>query len=126
MYCSSCGESANRTATACPECGGALVETRPGPAPDPTIQLTSILATGDHAVIAIARSLLDAEGIQYVVRAEGLQDLFGWGRVGAGYNIVAGPAEFVVREEDAQRARDLLADLQAPSDRDDTQKSGDV
>jgi hypothetical protein len=44
-----------------------------------------------------------------------LQDLFGWGRVGAGYNILTGPAEFAVRSDDADRARQLLHDLVTPS-----------
>ena len=70
-----------------------------------------MFASGDPALIAVAKSLLDAEQIDYIVRGDGLQDLFGWGRVGAGYNIVTGPAQFVVREEDAQRVRELLRDL---------------
>ena len=115
MYCPSCGESVDRDETACPECGAELVETRPGPPPDPSIRLTSVLATGDPALIAFAKSLLDAAGVEYLVRAEGLQELFGWGSIGAGYSILTGPAEFVVREEDAERARELLRDLRTPA-----------
>lgn len=83
----------------------------PEPPPDPAIQLTTVFASGDPALIAVAKSLLDAEQIDYLVRGDGVQDLFGWGRMGAGYNIVTGPAQFVVREEDAQRVRELLRDL---------------
>ena len=115
VYCPSCGEKFGWTVTECPECGVELVETRPGPDADPAIALTTVLATGDPALIAIAKSLLDDEGIEYLLRGEGLQDLFGWGRVGAGYNILTGPAEFVVRTDDAERARELLHDLVTPA-----------
>ena len=123
MYCPSCGASVDSTEAVCPECGVAPAEARPGPAPDPTIQLTSILSSGDPALIAVAQSLLEGEGIEYLIRSEGLQDLFGWGRVGAGFNLFAGPAEFVVRDEDAHRARELLADLLTPTDRNEAPPS---
>lgn len=111
MYCPSCGEEFGGTVTECPECGVALTAARPGPPGDPTIALTTVFAAGDPARLAMAKSILDAAGIEYLVRGEGLQDLFGWGRVGTGYNMIAGPAEFVVREEDAQSAREILRDL---------------
>ena len=125
MLCPSCGASFSEPLTECPECGVELSETRLGPPPDPTIQFASVFTTGDPGVIAVAKSLLDAEGIEYLVRAEGLQDLFGWGRLGAGYTILAGPAEFVVREDDAARARELLADLMTPMHRDDKEHAED-
>lgn len=40
-------------------------------------------------------------------RGEGVQDLFGVGRVG-GHNYVTGPAELWVRADDEERARLLL------------------
>jgi hypothetical protein len=58
--------------------------------------------------------LLEGEQIEYLIRGEGLQDLFGWGRVGSGYNIIVGPAEFWVRADDAERARALLEELEPP------------
>jgi hypothetical protein len=60
-----------------------------------------------------ARSLLEREGIEYVVYGENLQDLFGAGRLG-GYNPVAGPTEFRVRTCDAELARALLDGLSGP------------
>ena len=126
MYCPSCGEKFGWSVTECPECGVELVETRPGPPADPTIQLTAVFCTGDPALIALAKSLLDGEGIEYLVRGEGVQDLFGGGRIGAGYNIITGPAEFVVRADNAERARDLLHDLMTPFKVEDRPESEDA
>jgi len=53
--------------------------------------------------------------VDLVVRGEGLQDLFGAGRMSAGFNYVVGPAQFWVRADDAERARGLLEGF-APTD----------
>jgi hypothetical protein len=79
--------------------------------PQPDIELVAVFLTGDESKILVAKSLLEAEGIEYLVRGEGIQDLFGWGRLAIGFSNVVGPAEFVVRKDDENRARDLLRDL---------------
>ena len=79
--------------------------------PDPDVQLVPIFQTADAALIALAKSLLDGEGIDYLVRGEGVQDLFGAGRFGSGFNPITGAPVFIVRADDAQRARELLKDL---------------
>jgi hypothetical protein len=110
MRCPACGQELDDVGQ-CPNCAPAAAD--PGPPADPTIELTPVFSSGDPALIALAKSLLEGEGIDYLVRGEGVQDLFGGGRIGAGFNIVTGPAQFVVREDDAQRARELLGDLSA-------------
>ena len=80
---------------------------------DAAPRLVSVLETANPALIAVAKSLLDAEGIDYFVRGEGLSDLFGVGRLTAFNYVVGAPPAFLVREEDADRARELLADLAA-------------
>ncbi len=70
--------------------------------------LVRVLTTGDAGIIAVAKSLLDEEQIEYIVQNESLQELFGLN--------VTKPAEFLVRSEAAERARDLLADLRAAAD----------
>ena len=87
-------------------------ESLPGPAPEPDVELVRVLSAGDAGLIAIARSLLEAEGIQFLLKGDGLQDLFGMGRI-TEYSYVVGPAEFWVRADDARRASELLADLKA-------------
>ena len=66
--------------------------------------------TTDAGVAAVAKSLLESEQIDYFVRGEGSLNLFGWVS-GGGPNYIVGPAEFMVRESDATRAIELLAEL---------------
>ena len=87
----------------------------PNEPPAPDAELACVFATGDAGLIPFVKSLLDAEAIEYFVRGEGVQDLFGWGRMPAGFNVVVGPAEFWVRAEDAERAKELLRDV-TPAD----------
>jgi hypothetical protein len=42
-----------------------------------------------------------------------VQDLFGAGRLTAGFNYITGPAQFLVRRADEERARELLSELAA-------------
>ena len=69
-----------------------------------------ILKTGEPAELSVVRSLLEAAGIPCVVDGEGVQDLFGVGRLGAGYNILTGPVRVKVPTERAAEARALLAE----------------
>lgn len=112
MWCRECGAQYGPTAATCPSCHSALTS-RARPAPSPDVELVRVFATGDAGQIALARSLLQAEEIDVLVRGDGLQDLFGWGRI-TPFNYVVGPAEFWVREEDAARAADLLRGLEGP------------
>jgi hypothetical protein len=74
------------------------------------VTLEPVLRTADAGLISLAKSLLEGEEIEYLVRGENLQDLFGAGRLG-GYNYISGPAEFLVHAHDAERARTLLDGL---------------
>jgi hypothetical protein len=78
------------------------------------IELVPVFATGDMALIAVAKSLLDAEQIDYFVKGETLQNLFGLGSA-TGYSFAMGPAEFWVRAEDKARAGELLRGLTSSS-----------
>jgi hypothetical protein len=86
------------------------------PLPDPTIELVEIFSTGDAGLIAVVKSILEGEGIDYLVRGEGVQDLLGAGRLSAGFNYVTGPARFMVRSVDADRVGELLNALSDPQE----------
>ena len=115
MFCPKCGEEFAWHVMICPTCDIETVDRLPGPEPTPDVQLVSVLATGDAAVIAIAKSLLEGEQIDYLVRGDGLQDLFGLGRI-TGFSYAMGPAEFWVRVDDVDRARELLEGLKTPAE----------
>jgi Putative prokaryotic signal transducing protein len=123
MFCPTCGEEFSWDVMVCPTCDVDTVDRLPGPEPTPDVELIQVLATGDAGLIAVATSLLEGEEIDYFVRGDGLQDLFGIGRV-TGFNFAMGPAQFWVRAEDAERARNLLADLTAADRNPDS--SGDA
>lgn len=114
--CSRCGRSiASSSPTAeCLQCGEPFPPEILGAlgAQTPEVQLVPVLHTGDAGLIPLAKSLLESEGIEYLVRGENVQDLFGLGRLG-GYNYVTGPTEFWVHAEDAERAQTLLDGLTA-------------
>lgn len=74
------------------------------------VQTVVVFQTSDAGVAAVAKTLLESEQIDYFVRGEGLLNVFGWVS-GGGPNYVVGPAEFLVRERDAARAIELLAEL---------------
>lgn len=61
----------------CPTCDVDTVDRLPGPEPTPDVELVRVFTTSDAGVIAVAKSLLDAEEIDCFVRGDGLQDLFG-------------------------------------------------
>lgn len=73
--------------------------------------LVTIFETPDVALLAMAKAALDEAGIRYVTENEFTQDLFGLGRVGGGYNLVTGPPRIRVVPENAERAREILAEL---------------
>jgi len=109
-HCPECNVEYMDTAIRCSDCD---VELTIGPAiqeehPDPKIE--TVYATGDSALVALVKSLLEDAGIEYFTKGYEIQDLIGIGTIG-GLNYVIGPVEFVVAAEDAPTARELLAHL---------------
>jgi hypothetical protein len=72
----------------------------------------TVLESGDPAILAVAESLLEDAGIEFFPVGEGVQDLFGWGRIG-GFSPVVGPVRIQVAAEDAEEAAALLRELTA-------------
>src|SRR5262249_29192031 len=92
MFCPKCGQEYRWDVMVCPTCDVDTVDTLPGPEPTPDVDLVCVFTTGDPALIAFTKSLLEGDDIEYFVRGEDLQNMFG---LAAG-----GPAEFWVREDD--------------------------
>ncbi len=74
-------------------------------------RLVTIFETGNEAIIAVVKSLLDEAQIKYLAQGDGVQDLFGVGVIGTGFNPITGPVVFQVMPEDAEYARELLKDV---------------
>lgn len=79
-------------------------------------KVVTVLATGNHGVIAIAKSILDDAGIEYYAKNEQTEDLIGLGVFGTGYNAVIGPIEIQVLEENEEEAKNLLKDIKESED----------
>ncbi len=115
MFCPQCRLEYRDELTRCSDCDVPLVETLP---PDPEegdpapLDLVTVFEAGDPVLLAMAHSLLDEEKIPYLTTGEGLQDLFGFGRIGTGYSTLVGPAQIQVEAERAEEIRALLAKLE--------------
>ena len=128
MFCPNCHAEYIAGFTRCADCDVPLVEElpqrprrersplppdspRPAGPPCDHLELVTVLASGDPGLMAIAKSLLQSADIPFLVQGEGVQDLFGVGRIGSGFNLVTGPARLQVGADDAPDARELLAEL---------------
>lgn len=58
----------------------------------------------------VAQSILKSENIDFFSKNFTVQNLFGAGQIGTGFNIVTGPVQIQVPEENAREARALLKD----------------
>lgn len=74
------------------------------------LHLVTVFATSDPVRVALAKVALEAEGIPFVAKGEGVQDLFGVGRLG-GTNLITGPVQIQVAEAHAARALERLRDI---------------
>ena len=122
MYCPQCGQEFAEGVTRCGDCGVALTVDPPASHHEPPaewLDLVTVLETSDPALLAVARSLLEAEGIPALSRGDLLQDLLGWGRLGSGYNVVAGPVQLQVPRDRGDEARALLAAVNPAAARDE-------
>ena len=106
MICPKCGVEYRPGFTRCSDCLVALVDeskpVKPRSSSRP-VELVTVFKCGDPGRIALAKSLLQSTGIQFVVLNE---------RGPLGMNLVIGPVEFQVDREDVADAKALLKDLE--------------
>jgi hypothetical protein len=72
----------------------------------------TILTTGNPVLISLSKTILEDAEVPFLAKGEGVQDLFGIGRIGAGYNFVTGPVEIQVPSNYEKEARVLLAEVE--------------
>ena len=112
-YCPACGERFKWFEERCDRCGAALVDRRPGGEPMPDAALVPVFESSELGAIDLARVALEQEGIEYVAREppEAIRRPAD-DRLGRWMNVRRGPVALFVLENDADRARALLANLQ--------------
>jgi hypothetical protein len=115
MYCPECGGEYREGFTHCADCEVDLVEDLPRAqtASYPEGALVTVLETGDPSELIFAESVLQQAGIPFVKKGDSLQELFALGRLGTGFNPVAGPIVLQVSEEQAEAAAQLLEESMA-------------
>ena len=111
MICPNCGADFLEDEEVCPECGRVEPKSETTEKPDPNLVLVPVFATGDPADLLVAKSLLKDAGIEFFAKDEGVQDVFGAGRIGSGFNTMAGQVEIQVRADDEEAAREMLRRL---------------
>ena len=72
----------------------------------------TVFETGDPGLLAMAHSILDEAQVPYLTQGEGIQDLFGVGRLGTGFSILAGPVHILVERDREAEVRQLLDGLE--------------
>jgi hypothetical protein len=120
MFCPRCGAEYRPGFTECADCLVPLVEYLPEPEaqePHTEVTLVTVFQSSNVSLLALAKSLLSAKGIPFIVKGEVLQDLFGWGRFPTSMNLATGPADIQVSSENEEEARTLLARLGTPDSR---------
>ena len=107
MLCPRCRTEYPTGVLTCSKCGIDLVAELPDEGPD----LVSVFEAGDHVELAVARSLLEAEGIECETQGEAGQEVFGLGPLPG----ATGTVRLLVAHDDAAAARALLAARKEPT-----------
>ena len=110
MYCPKCKAEYVDTITVCPNCNLNLVGKLSENPADNFIEFVTILKTGNQAITAIAKSLLDEAEIKYFATGEHMQGVFGM-RLGFAPSATFGEVEIKVSLENQEIAEKLLEDL---------------
>ena len=74
-------------------------------------ELVTVLRTANSAVIAVAKTILESEGIRCHAKGEGLRDLTGLARLTTAFDPSLGTMELQVHARDAEDAEALLVEL---------------
>ena len=110
MFCPNCKAEYVKGITECPECRVRLVEELPPePEPEPApekVELVTVFETSDRMLLMLAKSILEGEGIQYIVIGDTWQDILGLG--GTGFTPYFTPVKIQIAKEDEKDARQLL------------------
>lgn len=105
MFCPQCGAEYQEGIRECADCGVKLVAEPPVVNDPEWVDFVTVLTTRDHAELAVAKSLLEGEGIPFFARNDEVENL-----------IAAGPVEVQVPPDYERAARELLESLNEPAE----------
>jgi len=108
MFCPKCRAEFREGISECATCHVGLVNTLSDPSELEGTRMVTVYKTGNPAIIAFIKSAFKADGIRCFAKGENLQDLYGAGRFGTGFNPIFGPVEIQVDEKDSERATEIL------------------
>ncbi len=112
MQCPNCGQELEPGAGRCPSCGAELPEEAPAGVDEAEwVDLVTVLETADPSLLMVAKSLLDAEHVPSFAEGTDVHESLGAARIPEA-DIPIGPGRLRVHPEDADRARELLVNLQ--------------
>ena len=77
-----------------------------------TVRNITYIYTTDYTNFLLIQTKLDSCGLHYVPIAQISQDLFALGKLGTGYNLAVGEMRIVIRNDDAEIARNIINDIQ--------------
>ena len=113
MSCPHCGvavdvppEASEQTAIVCKICKKKV----PGNPDRSQLRLVTVYVPKNESEHLAAQALLKSASIDFFSKNFTVQNLFGMGQIGTGYNIVTGPIQIQVPEEVAEEAREMLED----------------
>jgi Putative prokaryotic signal transducing protein len=113
MICPNCGDEYREGLTECAECRVPLVAKRLEEHQEPHHpDLVTIYTAVNASLVPVIESVLRGAGIQFLLKSERVQDLFGWGRIGLGYNAIVGPVQVQVTTDDQEAAQELLKEIE--------------
>ena len=115
MFCPNCRVEYREGFERCSDCRVALVEELPEevePAPHPDLRLVTVWETYDPMALSFAKSILESAGVRFVSPNENYLRLSGITSPLLGVSPVFGSFFLQVAEEDAETARELLAEVE--------------
>lgn len=118
MFCPECGAEFRDGITRCFDCEVALVDASPAEEGDPDVELVEVFRSADAALVPVVKSVLEGAEIPYSLQGDEASALFPLGTAGGGGDDRRLAVIVRVRGEQADEARELLAELEAPTELD--------
>ena len=101
MFCTECRSEFIAGITRCPVCEVDLVDSLPCEPEPEFVDYAEVLATYNPADIALIKSILDGEGIQYFFKGEHFMYM----------RPLADPVRLMVKADQVESAREVLKDV---------------